>query len=243
MTYCIGMLLNDGLVMASDSRTNAGVDRVSTFRKMFQFERPGERVLCLVTAGNLSVTQAVMSLLSERLADDEAENLYNAPNLFEAARVVGDALREVYERDGAHFEKHGVSYTAEAIIGGQIGQEKPRLFRLYSAGNFIEATDETPYFQIGETKYGKPILDRIVSPEISLSEAGRCALISFDSTIRANISVGPPIDLLCYRGGSLALSFLERFEEDDPYWTKIRTTWAEGLKRAFADLPEPGWEI
>ena len=243
MTYCIGMLLRDGLVMASDSRTNAGVDRVSTFRKMFQFERPGERVLTLITAGNLSVTQAVVSLLSERLDEDGAENLHNAPNLFEAARLVGDALRDVYERDGAHFEKHGVSYTAEAIIGGQIGKERPRLFRLYSAGNYIEASEETPYFQIGETKYGKPILDRIITPDVSLSDAGRCALISFDSTMRANISVGPPIDLFCYRTDSLSLTFLKRFEEDDPYWTEIRTAWAEGLKRAFADLPEPDWEV
>jgi putative proteasome-type protease len=243
MTYCVGMLLDEGLVMASDSRTNAGVDRVSTFHKMFHFERPGERTMCLVTAGNLSVTQAAVGYLKERLAQDDIPTLYNAPNLFEAARVVGDTLREVYDRDREHLEGHGVAFTAEAIFGGQIGDAPPRLFRIYGAGNFIEASAETPYFQIGETKYGKPILDRIVEPTMSLSEAARCALISFDSTMRANISVGPPIDLLCYPKGGHGTSFRRRLQDDDPDWMRIRTAWAEGLKRAFADLPDPGWEI
>jgi len=243
MTYCAGMLLDEGLVMASDSRTNAGVDRVSTFRKMFHFERPGERTMCLVTAGNLSVTQAAVGYLKERLAQDDIPTLYNAPNLFEAARVVGDTLREVYDRDREHLEGHGVAFTAEAIFGGQIGDAPPRLFRIYGAGNFIEASAETAYFQIGETKYGKPILDRIVEPAMSLSEAARCALISFDSTMRANISVGPPIDLFCYRKDGHGQTFRRRFQEDAPDWVRIRAGWAEGLKRAFADLPDPGWEI
>jgi putative proteasome-type protease len=243
MTYCVGMLLDEGLVMASDSRTNAGVDRVSTFRKMFHFERPGERTMCLVTAGNLSVTQAAVGYLKERLDQEDGSTLLNATNLFEAARVVGDTLREVYDQDREHLEGHGVSFTSEAIFGGQIGAERPRLFRIYGAGNFIEASEDTPYFQIGETKYGKPILDRVVDPSISLAEAARCALISFDSTMRANISVGPPIDLFCFRRDGHGNSFRRRIEEDDPDWQRIRAAWGEGLKRAFAELPDPGWEI
>ncbi len=243
MTYCVGMLLEDGLVMASDSRTNAGVDRVSTFGKMHSFSQPGERVLCLMSAGNLSVTQAVVSLLEERLETADAANLHNAPSLFEAARLIGDALRDVYDREGSHFERHGVAYSAEALFGGQIKGQPPRLFRLYSAGNFIEACRDTPYFQIGEIKYGKPILDRIITPQTGLAEAARCALISFDSTMRANISVGPPIDLLCYRRDSLVEGFKRRIEKSDPYWTKIRHAWNDGLKQAFANLPEPDWQI
>ena len=243
MTYCVGMLLKEGLVMASDSRTNAGVDRVSTFRKMHSFSQAGDRVLCLMSAGNLSVTQAVVSLLEERLEEADTANLHNAPNLFEAARLIGDALREVYDREGSHFERHGVAYSAEALFGGQIKGERPRLFRLYSAGNFIEACLDTPYFQIGENKYGKPILDRVITPKTGLAEAARCALISFDSTMRANISVGPPIDLLCYRRDSLVEGFRRRLEESDPYWSQLRHAWNDGLKRAFANLPEPDWQI
>lgn len=243
MTYCVGMLLDDGLVMASDSRTNAGVDRISTYRKMHSFSQPGERVLCLMSAGNLSVTQAVVSLLEERLETADTINLHNVPNLFEAARLIGDALREIYDREGSHFERHGVAYSAEALFGGQIKGQRPRLFRLYSAGNFIEACEDTPYFQIGENKYGKPILDRVITPETGLAEAARCALISFDSTMRANISVGPPIDLLCYRRDSLIEGFKRRIEKNDPYWTNIRHAWDDGLKQAFANLPEPDWQI
>ena len=244
MTYCCAMLLDEGLVMASDSRTNAGVDRVSTFRKMFLFEKPGERVMALVTAGNLSITQSMVSLLEERLAEGwEGMHLYNAPNMFEAARTVGDALRDVYERDVEHLRRHGVNGGAEALFGGQIGGERPRLFRLYEAGNFIEASQETPYFQIGENKYGKPILDRVIGPETSLERAGICALISFDSTMRANISVGPPIDMWCYRRDSLAAGFRRQFDEDDPYFNALRSAWGDGLKHAFAGLPEPGWGL
>jgi len=238
MTYCVGMLLDEGLVMASDSRTNAGVDRVSTFRKMFHFERPGERTMCLVTAGNLSVTQAAVGYLNERLAQDDIPTLLNAPNLFEAARVVGDTLREVYDRDREHLEGHGVAFTAEAIFGGQIGDAPPRLFRIYGAGNFIEASAETAYFQIGETKYGKPILDRIIRPDTPHETAMRCALVSMDSTMRSNATVGPPIELLYYRGDSLAEPAQYcKFEENDEYLRDLRRSWDDNIRHAFNELP------
>jgi len=243
MTYCVGILLNEGLVMASDSRTNAGVDRVSTFRKMFRFRVDGERVMCLVTAGNLSITQAMVSKLVEDNKNAEAPNLLNAANMFEAAQRVGDAMRAIYDREGAYLKKHNVTFTSSFILGGQIKGEAPRLFRIYEAGNFIEAGDDTTYFQIGETKYGKPILDRVVGPETPLTEAAKCALISFDSTMRSNISVGPPIDFFCYRTDSLTAAFHQRLDEDDPYLAEIRHGWGEGLKAAFNGLRAPDWKF
>lgn len=242
MTYCCAMLLDDGLVLASDSRTNAGVDRVSTFRKMFTFSRPGERVLALVTAGNLSITQSAVSLLEAGLGggDPATPDLFAADSLFEAARMVGDAFRTVRARDGEALEGHGVHLGAEALFGGQIRGERPRLFRLYEAGNFIEATPETPYFQIGENKYGKPILDRIVTPALSLEAAAKCALISFDSTMRSNISVGPPIDLLVYRRDALQAGARLTLDERDPYLTALGDAWGAGLRTAFDALPGLG---
>jgi putative proteasome-type protease len=200
MTYCVGMLLDAGLVCLSDSRTNAGVDHINTFRKMNLFERAGERVLVLMSAGNLAVTQTLVSLLRERLTA-EGPNLYSVPNLFEAARHVGDCLRDVHKRDAEALNEFGIEFNASFILGGQILGEEPRLFHIYSAGNFIEATRDTPYFQIGEAKYGKPIIDRVICPETTLDEAAKCALISMDSTIRSNLSVGLPLDLLVLRTG------------------------------------------
>jgi len=243
MTYCVGILLNEGLVMASDSRTNAGVDRVSTFSKMFRFRVDGERVMCLVTAGNLSITQAMVSKLAEDNKRSDSPNLLNAANMFEAAQCIGDAMRVIYDREGEHLKKHNVTFTSSFIFGGQIKGEAPRLFRIYEAGNFIEAGDDTPYFQIGETKYGKPILDRVIAPETPLTEAAKCALISFDSTMRSNISVGPPIDVFCYRRDSLAAAFHQRLDEDDPYMAEIRHGWGEGLKAAFNGLRTPDWNF
>ena len=242
MTYCVGMLLDEGLVMASDSRTNAGVDRVSTFRKMFHFERPGERTMCLVTAGNLSITQAAVGYLKERLEQDDVATLLSAPNLFEAARVVGDTLREVYDMDREHLEGHGVAFTAEAIFGGQIGNGPPRLFRIYGAGNFIEASAETPYFQIGETKYGKPILDRVIDPDTGLEDAARCALVSMDSTMQSNVTVGPPVEVLIYETDSLVQRRYMRFDEHHPYYFELRTKWADNIRTAFNALPPFNWE-
>jgi putative proteasome-type protease len=240
MTYCVGMLLDAGLVCLSDSRTNAGVDHINTFRKMNLFERAGERVLVLMSAGNLAVTQTLVSLLRERLTA-EGPNLYSVPNLFEAARHVGDCLRDVHKRDAEALNEFGIEFNASFILGGQILGEEPRLFHIYSAGNFIEATRDTPYFQIGEAKYGKPIIDRVICPETTLDEAAKCALISMDSTIRSNLSVGLPLDLLVLRTGALAVCSHTRIDAENAYFEMIRTRWGESLREAFHALPSPDW--
>lgn len=240
MTYCVGMLLDAGLVCLSDSRTNAGVDHINTFRKMTLFERPGERVLVLMSAGNLALTQTLVSLLRERLATD-GPNLYTVSNMFEAARHVGDCLREVHARDGEALKEFGIEFNASLILGGQILGEEPRLFQIYAAGNFIEATRDTPYFQIGEAKYGKPIIDRVIRPETTLDEAAKCALISMDSTIRSNLSVGLPLDLLVLRTGALKVCSHTRIDAENAYFEMIRTRWGESLREAFHALPSPDW--
>ena len=204
MTYCVGILVDEGVVLASDSRTNAGIDRVSTFRKTFTFEKPGERFFAILTAGNLSLTQGVISLVGEWLHNENPEqDLFAVHSMFGAARVLGTALREVHKIDGGYLQQHEVDFSASIILAGQVKGGQLRLFLIYDAGNFIEAVGDTNYFQIGEVKYGKPILDRIIQPDTSLSDAAKCALISFDSTMRSNVSVGPPIDLLIYRRNSL----------------------------------------
>lgn len=240
MTYCVGMLLDAGLVCLSDSRTNAGVDHINTFRKMNLFERPGERVLALMSAGNLALTQTLVSLLRERLATD-GPNLYTVTNMFEAARHVGDCLREVHARDAEALKEFGIEFNASLILGGQILGEEPRLFQIYAAGNFIEATRDTPYFQIGEAKYGKPIIDRVIRPETTLDEAAKCALISMDSTIRSNLSVGLPLDLLVLRTGALKVCSHTRIDAENAYFEMIRTRWGESLREAFHALPSPDW--
>lgn len=240
MTYCVGMLLDAGLVCLSDSRTNAGVDHINTFRKMNLFERQGERVLVLMSAGNLALTQTLVSLLRERLATD-GPNLYTVTNMFEAARHVGDCLREVHARDAEALKEFGIEFNASLILGGQILGEEPRLFQIYAAGNFIEATRDTPYFQIGEAKYGKPIIDRVIRPETTLDEAAKCALISMDSTIRSNLSVGLPLDLLVLRTGALKVCSHTRIDAENAYFEMIRTRWGESLREAFHALPSPDW--
>ncbi len=242
MTFCVGMRLDAGLVFLSDSRTNAGVDHINTFRKMTVWERPGERMLVLMTSGNLSISQSVVNVLNEHLAATDKPNLYNAPNLFEAARLVGDALREVHQRDAAALKEFGVDFAAAFILGGHIHGEEPRLFQIYAAGNFIEATHDTPYFQIGESKYGKPIIDRVVKKATSLEEASKCALISMDSTIRSNLSVGLPLDLLVYERGDFKVTHQIKIGADDPYFNQIRTQWGERLRQVFAELPDPAWD-
>jgi putative proteasome-type protease len=234
------MLLESGLVFASDSRTNAGVDHVSTFRKMTVYEKPDERVLVLLAAGNLSITQNVIALLAgDAEAGDGRETIWSAPNLHAAARVVGNALRRTDAIDGPHLKQHQEEFNISMILGGQIRGEPPRLFNIYAAGNFIEATADTPYFQIGEVKYGKPILDRIVTPALRLEDGAKCALLSFDSTIRSNISVGPPIDVLCYARDRLRVDFRRSFDDRDPYFNELRRAWAGGLREIFARLPDP----
>lgn len=241
MTYCVGLLLEQGLLFASDTRTNAGVDQVAIAPKMHVFDLPGKRVIVLLTAGNLAITQAVVSLLKAQLNSKSAKHLHNASNMFEVAELVGEAMRTVHQRDGDHLQKHGIEFSASVLVGGQIAGEKPRLFNVYAAGNFIETTSDTPYFQIGETKYGKPIIDRVVKHNTDMMDAVKCVLISFDSTIRSNISVAAPIDLMIYRTDSLHASCQKRLTEQDPYYATVRKGWGEGLKEVFSALPSPDW--
>ena len=242
MTYCLGMNLEAGLVFASDSRTNAGVDNIARFEKMRVFALDGDRVIVTLSAGNLSVTQNALSLLELRARNDpSALSLWNAKSLFEVAGLLGDAMREVRARDEAYLRAQNIDASASFILGGQIGSEIPRLFLVYSEGNFIESSNDTPFVQIGEIKYGKPILDRIITRRSSLSDAIKCALVSFDSTMRSNISVGAPIDLLIYDANSLRVGLKRRLDEDDPYLVTIRSGWEAGLQRAFDQLPVKPW--
>lgn len=238
MTYCVGMLLDKGLVMAADTRTNAGVDNVGRFKKLYTWEYPGERVFVLLTAGNLAVTQAVISVLSEQVEQmkDAGKSLKTATTMFQAAHLVGDAIREVKRTDGEHLSANGESFAASFIFGGQIGTERPRLFNIYAAGNFIEATSDTPFFQIGEHKYGKPILDRVARSEMHLGEAAKMILLSFDSTLRSNLSVGLPIDLLTYETDTLRIEHTKRIGLDDPYFKMLSTEWSKALRSAFANI-------
>jgi putative proteasome-type protease len=238
MTYCVGVLLEDGIVLGSDSRTHAGVDDFASFCKMTVFERAGERVLVLLSSGSLAGTQAVISLLAQQ-ADDAG--IYSARTMFDVARVVSDAMRAIDRRDSEHLEKHDLSFNASFILGGQIRGERMRLFRIYAAGNFIEAGADTPFFQTGEAKYGKPIIDRVIVPATSLSDAAKCVLVSFDSTMRSNLSVGMPIDLLCYERDALVVKKRHRFEPGDPYFGALSKKWSEGVRAAFKELPEPQW--
>lgn len=243
MTYCVGVLLEQGLVLASDTRTNAGVDQVAISPKMHTFEVSGERVIVLLTAGNLAITQAVVNRLKTSInkADADSKHLHNVPSLFDAATMVGSELRAVFESDGEHFKNHDIDFNASIIVAGQIKGEKPRLFHVYAAGNFIETCAETPYFQIGETKYGKPIVDRVVKYNSDIMDVVKCVLISFDSTIRSNVSVAAPIDLLIYRLDSLHADCKQRITENDAYYSKVRLGWGAGLKEVFSALPSPDW--
>jgi putative proteasome-type protease len=241
MTYCVGLLVDTGLVMLSDSRTNAGVDQINTFRKMATFQR-NDRVLVLMSAGNLGITQAVVNLLHETsVGGDRSPKIYRAANMFNAARVVGEALREIYERDAAHLKDHGHDFNGTFILGGQIKGEEPRLFHVYSAGNFIESSTDTPYFQIGESKYGKPIIDRVISRSSSLAQAAKCALVSMDSTIRSNLTVGAPLDLAIVRRDEYRLATHISIDFEHPYFKMIRTRWGFALQEVFSELPNPEW--
>ena len=242
MTYCVGIRLDAGLVFLSDSRTNAGLDQISTFRKMIVYEKPGDRFICLLSAGNLSISQSVREILQvEKIPsgepDGEPLTIWNATSMFDVARVLGAAVRRVHEQDGAALRAAGVDFNVSMILGGQIGEEAMRMFLVYSAGNFIEATRETCYFQIGESKYGKPILDRALQYATPLEQALRCALISFDSTIRSNLSVGMPLDVLVYRADSLLIPEGYRVSEGDAYFESIRAFWGAGLRQLLGELP------
>jgi putative proteasome-type protease len=242
LTYCIGVLLDKGLIFAADSRTNAGVDNFAKFCKMTVFERPGDRVIVLLSSGNLAGTQSIISVLSQRCAEGAATtNLLGAKTMFDVVRLVADAVRETEDRDAGHLEGKNVSFNASFIVGGQIAGEPMRLFRTYAEGNFIEAGSDTLFLQTGETKYGKPILDRVLTCDTSLADATKCVLVSFDSTMRSNLSVGMPIDLICYQPDSLEVQFRRRFDGDDPYFTAVSLAWGEGTRQVFRQLPELRW--
>ena len=239
------MLLDSGLVFLADSRTSAGVDQINTFRKTTVFERPGDRVIVMLSAGNLAISQGVLNLLAEKLATHDAHtmSLHNSPNMFEAARCVGEALREMHTRDGDALKSQGVDFNATFIVGGQIMGEPPRLFQVYAAGNFIEATPDTTYFQIGESKYGKPIIDRVTRRSMALSEAAKCALISMDPTIRSNLTVGLPLDLVIVRRDEYRVSSHVDIDADNRYFQMIRGAWGDALREAFSELPNPDWLV
>ena len=239
MTYCIGVLLDSGIIFASDSRTNAGMDSVAKFCKMAVFERPGDRVIVLLSSGSLAGTQAVLSILRQRCAEGDAPTtLFGARTMFDVMVLVTDAMREIENRDADYLE----SFNASFIVGGQIDGEPMRLFRTYAEGNFIEAGTDTHFFQTGETKYGKPILDRVLTQGTPLAEATKCVLVSFDSTMRSNLSVGMPIDLLCYEKDSLHVRFRRRFDVGDSYFTALSHDWSEGTREVFRELPELSWQ-
>lgn len=239
MTYCVAMNLQQGLIFASDSRTNAGVDHIACFRKMKLYQQPGERLIVVLSAGNLATTQSVHSLMEQRIKDACHDNLLSLSSMYDVACLLGRTLREIQQRDLAGQMSSGVDFGASLIVGGQIRGERPRLFNIYAQGNFIESTEDTPYFQIGESKYGKPILDRVVNYQTDLLEAAKCILISFDSTIRSNLSVGLPIDLLWCRQDEFQVGLQHRIGRDDPYFSQLSQAWSEGLHQVFRLLPDP----
>ncbi len=242
MTYCIGVMLDEGLVFASDSRTHAGVDNFARFCKMTVFERRGDRVIVLLSSGNLAGTQAVIGVLNERCAaGDGSPSLWNAGTMFGVAMLVADAMRDIERRDGKYLERNEIAFNASFIVGGQIRGEPTRLFRIYAEGNFIEAGIDTPFFQTGETKYGKPIIDRVITRSTPLAEAAKCVLVSFDSTMRSNLSVGMPIDLICYERDSLEVKMRRRFEDGNAYFTALSKDWSEGTRQVFRRLPDLQW--
>ncbi|CAN7541579.1 peptidase [Mesorhizobium sp. LjRoot246] len=243
MTYCVGLKIDRGLVFMSDTRTNAGMDSISTFRKMHVWEQPGERVIVLMSAGNLATTQAVVSLLDERtkaIADRHA-TLLETPSMYQTVRMVGDTVKEVIASSSPAGEKADSYFNASFILGGQIKGSEPRLFMIYPEGNFIESTDDTPFFQIGETKYGKPIIIRAYEKTMSLAETVKLLLVSFDSTLKSNLSVGLPLDLLFLEKDAFKVGLKKRIAQDDQYYRTISDGWSNALKTAFASLPDfPG---
>ena len=245
MTYCVAIKLKAGLVFLSDSRTNAGLDQISTFRKMIVYEKPGERFMVLLSAGNLSVCQSVREILQvEQLADAEGGEpitIWNARSMFDATRVLGAAIRRVYERDAAALKQAGVEFNVSLIFGGQIAGEGMRLFAVYSAGNFIEATPETPYFQVGESKYGKPVLDRVITLDTPLDEAAKCALVSMDSTLKSNLSVGLPLDMVVYEADRFQTDKVVCLDENNPYFRMLHNSWGQKLREVFDSIEDPMW--
>ncbi|MEP6972099.1 MAG: proteasome-type protease [Betaproteobacteria bacterium] len=246
MTYCVAIKLNAGLVFLSDSRTNAGLDQISTFRKIIVYEKPEDRFIVLLTAGNLSISQSVREILQvERLkeaSDEEPLTIWNATSMFDVARVLGAAIRHVHRRDGESLNGSGVDFNVSILLGGQIKGEAMRLFQVYSAGNFIETTPETPFFQIGESKYGKPVLDRVITPDTPLNEAAKCALVSMDSTLKSNLSVGLPLDLVVYEKDHLQTDKIVCIDEHNPYYQMMHNSWGQKLREVFDSIEDPMWQ-
>ncbi len=241
MTYCVSVRLDAGLVMLADTRTNAGVDRVARFRKMFTWEAPGERAICLMTAGNLSLTQGVVTRIDQRIREsrggEEVETILNAASMYRVAQIVGEHMHEIQSRYREALIDHGAGADAMILVSGQRAGGDPRLFQVYAAGNFIEATEDTPYFQIGEHKYGKPILDRVVRPETPVEDGVKAVLLSMESTLRSNLSVGMPLDLAVIRAGELRFALQRRIEPEDGEFGRLSRGWAEALRDAFSDVP------
>lgn len=237
MTYCLGIVTQDGLIMASDSRTNAGYDQVNVCRKMHTFIKPGERAFVILTSGSLSLTQSVVALLRDRF--EAGEGLASAKSIYAAARAVGDCVRRVSDLDRAALERDDFSFNINVLLGGQIAGEPPALYMIYPQGNPLSATEDSPYLQLGECKYGRPILDRgIEFGQTSLEVAAKYALLSFDATIRSNVTVGPPIELLLYRKDSLRLDCYRKFTGSDVDLAIIHACWEQSLRRAVEELPE-----
>ncbi|HSM83097.1 MAG TPA: proteasome-type protease [Nodosilinea sp.] len=249
MTYCLGILVKEGLVLAADSRTNAGVDYISSYRKLFDFSKPGDRVIVLCTSGNLSITQAVVHKLAQDikrgaqgdLSQNRTPSLHSLPTLYDMARYLGEQIRALQEADRAWLERDRIDFQCSFLLGGQVRGEVPELFLVYSQGNCIQATPETPFLQIGETKYGKPILDRTLGFDVPLDAVAKCALLSIDSTMRSNLSVGPPIHMTLYQTNSFEIRHRAQFKAGDPYLIKMRRHWEVALREAALTMPDIDW--
>ena len=240
MTYCVGLKIDRGLVFMSDTRTNAGIDSISTFRKMHVWEEPGERVIVLMSAGNLATTQSVVSILDERTkaVNERAPTLLEMPSMFQTAKLVGNVVKEVIAHSSPEGEKADSYFNASFILGGQVRGTEPRLFMIYPEGNFIESSEDTPFFQVGETKYGKPIIVRAYDKAMSFAETVKLLIVSFDSTLKSNLSVGLPLDLMFYEKDSFRVGLKKRIVQDDPYYRTVSDGWSNALKQAFKSLPD-----
>jgi putative proteasome-type protease len=246
MTYCVGLLVREGLVMIADTRTNAGVDNISVYRKLHLVNKPGERVLAIATAGNLSVTQTALSLVQQGFRvhdDDEPETLESAPTMLRAAQILGAAVNSVRREVAPSLQAESVKADATVLLGGQIKGGPMALYMIYGAGNFIECLPDTPYLQVGELKYGKPILDRVLTYGTDMKEAMKLGLISFDSTIRSNLAVGMPLDLIALPRDEVELSVERRLERDDPYFRELGQKWSDALCDAYHMMPAPPWDV
>lgn len=242
MTYCLGIITQTGLVMAADSRTHAGVDNISTYRKLFHFSVPGDRIIILCTSGSLSLTQGVITQLEKDIQNQASINLYNCISLYDVARYIGNKIREMHDRDRAWLKKDGIDFSCRFLIGGQIKGESPALYLVYNQGNFIQATPETPFLQIGEIKYGKPILDYGLTYETTLEMAARLALISIDSTMRSNLSVGPPVNLVLYESDRFLIDHELQLDRGSPYLEQMDQFWETVVREAAKQLPKINWQ-